>query len=234
VLHLSIPRRRRAHQAAPRRIFAARHLAAAAAVDEGLAYSTISAGMLLARKYLTGRGVDQAFADRYGSAYGRTAAKLYRAEHGTEPRKAWSNVNGTWRRVNGFLPAETAVLDKAFTTYKRTAEYVMAETETTADEPTVEAHRIPGCDGVWHHEGLCEIALDRLPLSDGDLNVTVNAHDGKPVELAVWQDFAGDLLRTYGRGEALAFADRIRRLADSIEQGAQLLAPAVADVAVAA
>ncbi|MGC4927219.1 hypothetical protein [Streptomyces sp. DT117] len=120
-----------------------RRIAAAAAVDKAVLYTTISAGMVLARRYLTGRGVDQAFADQYGSPFGRTAAKVYRTEMGTEPRKAWSNVHGKWRRVNGFLPSETAVLDKAFVTYKRTAEYVapapVAEpapaVQTTETEP---------------------------------------------------------------------------------------------------
>lgn len=101
-----------------------RHIGAAAAVDKAVLYTTISAGMVLARRYLTGRGIDQAFADQYGSPFGRTAAKIYRSETGTEPRKAWSNVHGKWRRVNGFLPDEADVLDKAFVTYKRTAEYV--------------------------------------------------------------------------------------------------------------
>ncbi|WP_411097192.1 hypothetical protein [Streptomyces sp. 020-2-3H-GM] len=101
-----------------------RRIAAAATVDKAVLYTTISAGMILARRYLTSRGIDQAFADQYGSPFGRTAAKIYRTETGTEPRKAWSNVHGKWRRVNGFLPADTPVLDKAFVTYKRTAEYV--------------------------------------------------------------------------------------------------------------
>ncbi|MFI9059824.1 hypothetical protein ACIGXQ_35700 [Streptomyces anulatus] len=111
-----------------------RRLAAAAAVDKAVLYTTISAGMVLARRYLTGRGVDQAFADQYGSPFGRTAAKVYRTEMGTEPRKAWSNVHGKWRRVNGFLPSEAAVLDKAFVTYKRTAEYI-APTAVVAPSP---------------------------------------------------------------------------------------------------
>lgn len=103
-----------------------RHIKAATAVDLGVFYSTLSAGMLLVRRYLTGRGIDQEFADRYGSAFGRTAAKIYRTSNGGEPRRAWSNVSGKWRRVNGYLPAEVDVLDEAFTTYKRTAEYVAA------------------------------------------------------------------------------------------------------------
>lgn len=108
---------------APKRPLAHRHLNAAAGVGEDVLYYTLSAGMVLARRYLTGRGIDQAFADRYGSAYGRTAAKLYRDVHGAEPRKAWSKVSGKWRRVNGFLPAETTILDKAFDAYPRTRDY---------------------------------------------------------------------------------------------------------------
>ncbi|MFB6567346.1 hypothetical protein [Streptomyces noursei] len=110
------------HSLTPRR----RHIAAVCGLDLGVLYTAISAGMLLVRRYLTGRGIDEAFADRYGSAYGRTAAKLYRASHGgAEPLKAWSQVNGKWRRVNGFLPVDAPVLEEAFVTYKRTAEYVL-------------------------------------------------------------------------------------------------------------
>ncbi|MFD3521656.1 hypothetical protein [Streptomyces sp. NPDC058653] len=123
------------HTLITRRPIASRTLAAAASVDKGVLYSTISAGMVLARRYLTGRGVDQSFADRYGSPFGRTAAKIYRSETGAEPRKAWSNVGGKWRRVNGFLPTETPVLDKAFVTYRRTAEYV-----TPAEPPAAEVY----------------------------------------------------------------------------------------------
>ena len=100
-----------------------RTLNAVTGIDLGVLYTTISAGMLLVRRYLTGRDVDQDFADRYGSAFGRTAAKLYRTANGAEPRKAWSHVNGKWRRVNGYLPAERNVLDDTFTTYPRTAAY---------------------------------------------------------------------------------------------------------------
>ena len=107
------------HAMEPRR----RTLIAVNGVDLGVLYSTISAGMLLVRRYLTGRGVDQAFADRYGSAFGRTAAKIYRTGHGAEPRKAWSLVSGRWRRVNGYLPADADVLDAAFAAYPRTAAY---------------------------------------------------------------------------------------------------------------
>ncbi|MFE7229849.1 hypothetical protein ACFVAF_04075 [Streptomyces sp. NPDC057596] len=110
-----------------------RHLNAVTGVDLGVLYTVISAGMVLVRRYLTGRGIDQDFADRYGSAFGRTAAKIYRTSNGAEPRRAWSNVSGKWRRVNGYLPTETEILDEAFTIYKRTAEYVAPE---PAPEPS--------------------------------------------------------------------------------------------------
>ncbi|MFI9174873.1 hypothetical protein [Streptomyces lincolnensis] len=121
-----------------------RHVRAAQAVDLRVLYTSISAGMLLVRRYLTGRGVDQEFADRYGSAFGRTAAKIYRTSNGAEPRRAWSLVSGKWRRVNGYLPTDAEVLDQAFTTYKRTAEYVapaptepLMEFESAADATVV-------------------------------------------------------------------------------------------------
>lgn len=112
-----------------------RHVNAAKAVDLGVLYTSISAGMLLARRYLTGRGIDQDFADRYGSAFGRTAAKIYRTANGSEPRRAWSLVSGKWRRVNGYLPTETEILDEAFGAYPRTAEYVAAEPAPAVDSP---------------------------------------------------------------------------------------------------
>lgn len=92
------------------------------------------------------------------------------------------------------------------------------------------AHLIPGCDGYGHDDGVCEIALDCLNLTSGEpnaLNVTVNASDGKPAELAVWQDWNGDLLRTSDPATAAAFADRLRAFAAAIDKGAALLASPV-------
>lgn len=43
------------------------HIAAGGDVDTAVLCTTISAGMVLARRYLTGRGIDQEFADQYGS-----------------------------------------------------------------------------------------------------------------------------------------------------------------------
>lgn len=200
-----------------------RIVAAASAVSRGVLYTTISAGMVLARTYMTGRGVDQDFANRYGSPFGRTAAKVYRTEHGTEPRKAWSNVNGKWRRVNGFLPAESAVLDVAFATYKRTAEYVLTETVTTADEPAEVECRIPGCDGTWHYDDMCDVVLADMSTAGVDLIAEVDSVDGGPVELVVWEGEGRDLLRTSDPAAGRAFADRLRALAHAIDKGAVLL-----------
>lgn len=210
------------------RPIASRHVAAAKGVEQGVLYATISAGMVLARPYLTGRGIDQGFADRYGSAYGRTAAKVYRAEHGTEPRKAWSNVNGKWRRVNGYLPTETAVLDTAFATYKRTAEYVVTAPASVA-EVTVPVEsfvcRVPGCDGVWHNDGVCETTLADVTTPNASLIVNVSAEDDETVQLVVWEGSDGrDLIRTTDQAQARAFADRLRELAVAVDRGADLLA----------
>ncbi|WP_030599381.1 MULTISPECIES: hypothetical protein [Streptomycetaceae] len=104
-----------------RRPLARRHLRAAAAVDTGTLYATLGAGMLFARQYLKERGCTQQFADRYGSPFGRTAAKTYRDTNSAEPRRAWSFAGGKWRRVNAYLPSERRVLDVAFRAYPRTA-----------------------------------------------------------------------------------------------------------------
>ncbi|WP_019548448.1 hypothetical protein [Streptomyces sulphureus] len=104
-----------------RRPLARRHLRAAAAVHPDVMYAALSAGMLFVRQYLRGRGCTQQFADRYGSAFGRVAAKQYRATYGTEPRRAWSLVHGTWRRVLAYLPEERDNLDAAVRAYPRTA-----------------------------------------------------------------------------------------------------------------
>ena len=82
---------------------------------------------------------------------------------------------------------------------------------------------IPGCDGYAHVDGICETELDSMPVVVGDLTVTVNVGDERPVELAVWND-SGELLRTHSPVEATAFADRIRAFAAAVDKGAALLA----------
>lgn len=106
---------------AGRRAVARRHISAAARVDTGVLYATLSAGMILVRRFLVARGTTTEFADRFGSAFGRVAAKTYRAETGAEPRRTWSNSTGKWRRVMGYLPDDAAVLDRALAMYPRTA-----------------------------------------------------------------------------------------------------------------
>lgn len=210
-----------------------RHIKAATAVDLGVFYSAISAGMTLVRRYLTGRGIDQEFADRYGSAFGRTAAKIYRTANGSEPRRAWSNVSGKWRRVNGYLPTETDVLDEAFTTYKRTAEYVV--TAEPASEPSpvevssteTDGCRLPGCDGTWHYSGECVVPLGEVGF-DGPESVlpAEMVHDETgPHIVAFAFDMGAKNLRREMRDQDAAreFIQNLRDLADSIDDWAEFL-----------
>lgn len=210
-----------------------RHLKAATGVDLGVFYSTLSAGMLLVRRYLVGRGIDQEFADRYGSAFGRTAAKLYRTATGSEPRRAWSNVSGKWRRVNGYLPAEVDVLDEAFTTYKRTAEYV-------APEPVVEeeyACQLPGCDGSWHYDSSCVVHLTEVAFDGKDtaLSAELSVTPGGTPSIVAF-DYNMESLSTRremrDRASAAEFTAQLRRLADAID-GAAAFLPAAPGSAVA-
>lgn len=197
-----------------------RHLNAAQAVDLGVLYSTVSAGMLMVRRYLTGRGVDQEFADRYGSAFGRTAAKIYRTSNGTEPRRAWSLVSGKWRRVNGYLPAETDVLDEAFGTYKRTAEYVAPEPATDPSEGY--ACRLPSCDGSWHIDGTCAVALPDVEFDADAISVLAAelADEGTAPKITAFA-FSMTSLETrrvmQDRASAAEFTAQLRRLADAID-----------------
>lgn len=105
-------------------------------------------------------------------------------------------------------------------------EHFSAPTSSAITLTTPPAHLIPGCDGYAHQDGVCETVFDCLTLGGqaNALNVTVNADGVKPVELAVWQDWDGDLLRTHDPAEAAAFADRLRAFASAIDKGAALLA----------
>lgn len=200
-----------------------RHVRAAQAVDLGVLYSSISAGMLLVRRYLTGRGIDQEFADRYGSAFGRTAAKIYRSARDAEPRRAWSVVSGKWRRVNGYLPAEVEVLDEAFTTYKRTAEYVV--------EPAAETEQpvclLPGCDGAWHHDGTCTVRLPEVEFDGADVVLSTElVAENQALEIVAFAfNMTSFETRRAMRDQASAseFTAQLRRLADAIDGAATLL-----------
>lgn len=206
-----------------------RHLHAAQAVDLGVLYTTISAGMLLVRRYLTGRGIDQDFADRYGSAFGRNAAKIYRAANGAEPRRAWSLVSGKWRRVNGYLPAEADVLDEAFAAYPRTAEYVVTAEPATEPSPAEESGdcRIPGCDGTWHYDGTCVVPLGEVAFDgeDSGLPAELVSDDSGPHLVVFAYDLASMNLRREMRDQAAAqsCAQQLRELADAIDGAAQHL-----------
>lgn len=206
-----------------------RHVSAAQAVDLGVLYTTISAGMLLVRRYLTGRGIDQDFADRYGSAFGRAAAKIYRASNGVEPRRAWSLVSGKWRRVNGYLPAEADVLDEAYAAYPRTAEYVVTAEPAAAEVPSTETDdcRIPGCNGTWHYDGTCVATLGEVAFDgeDSGLPAELVSDDTGPHLVAFAYDLASMNLRREMRDQTAAqtFAQQLRDLADAIDGAAQHL-----------
>ncbi|TBO57527.1 hypothetical protein EYS09_22205 [Streptomyces kasugaensis] len=143
----------------PRRRIAQRHLNAAAHVNHDVLYTTISAGMILIRRYLVDRGATPEFADRYGSAFGRVAAKTYRTTHDAEPRKAWSNSTGRWRRVMGYLPDDTDVLNTALAAYPRTARLTPEPADHT--RPTAEAdHQKTTLDYVHAPSGAEFVVMD--------------------------------------------------------------------------
>lgn len=204
-----------------------RHLNAVTAVDLGVLYTTISAGMVLARRYLTGRGVDQDFADRYGSPFGRTAAKIYRTSNGAEPHKAWSNVSGKWRRVNGYLPTETEILDEAYTAYPRTRDYVV--TAEPASEPSaVEGCQLAACDGTWHYDGVCVVQLGQVDFDGPDvaLSAELSATEGGAPTIVAFE-FNMSSLNTRremrDRASASEFTAQLRRLANAIDGAATIL-----------
>lgn len=197
-----------------------RHIKASQAVDLGVLYSTVSAGMLLARRYLTGRGIDQEFADRYGSAFGRTAAKIYRTATGAEPRRAWSLVSGKWRRVNGYLPTEAEILDEAYTTYPRTRDYVVTE-------PAPAACQLPGCDGAWHQDGTCTVRLPEVEFDGTDVVLSTElVAENQAMEIVAFA-FNMTSFETRramrDRASAVEFTAQLRRLADAIDGAAALL-----------
>ncbi|WP_405994075.1 hypothetical protein [Streptomyces sp. NBC_00986] len=219
-----------AHAAMLRR----RTLAAAQDVDLGVLYTTISAGILLARRYLTGRGIDQDFADRYGSAFGRTAAKAYRTTTGSEPRRAWSLVSGKWHRVNGYLPTEAAVLDEAYTTYPRTRDYVVTP-EPAAEPSPVEISseetngcRLPSCDGSWHYDGTCVVQLGEIAFDGPDVALAAEVSvpvDTEPSIVAFEFNMSSLNTRREMRDQAAAreFVQNLRDFADSIDDWAEFL-----------
>jgi hypothetical protein len=87
--------------------------------------------------------------------------------------------------------------------------------------------RIRGCDGRWHGQDMCDVVLADLGTTGVDLIAEVDAIDGGPVQLVVWEGEGRDLLRTSDPAAGHAFADRLRDLAAAIDKGTALLAPPV-------
>ncbi|MFJ4406783.1 hypothetical protein [Streptomyces sp. NPDC088910] len=112
--------------------------------------------------------------------------------------------------MNGYLPDEAAVLDKAFATYPRIADYVatVARPDMVAVDQTVDQHRIPGgCDGVWHQEGVCEATFADITTPGAALVVNVSSEEDRTTHLVIWEGNDGrDLLRTTNRADTVAFA----------------------------
>lgn len=94
----------------------------------------VNAGKTTTADYLRQLGADDAFVTSYSSPYGRTVAKVYRAETGAEPAK-----NGLAVRGHRLVPVfaygadDAAILEKAAREYKRTAELVDQHTEAPAE-----------------------------------------------------------------------------------------------------
>ncbi|MFJ2631082.1 hypothetical protein ACIO6U_03835 [Streptomyces sp. NPDC087422] len=88
---------------------------------------------------------------------------------------------------------------------------------------------IPGCNGSWHDEDICDTVLaDTATPAGASLIAEVEASPTEPTTLVVWEGEDGrDLLRTTNRADAVAFATNLRELADAVERGAALLAPNV-------
>ena len=95
----------------------------------------VNTGKVTTADYLRRLGADDAFVTSYSSPYGRTAAKVYRDEHGTEPVKSGLAARG--RKlvpVFAYGADDAAILEKAAREYKRTAELVAQRTEAPAKD----------------------------------------------------------------------------------------------------
>jgi hypothetical protein len=71
-------------------------------------------------EYLVQRGLPADW--RYGSWLGRVAAEIYRDTYRREPSRAFRFINGRFRRVMAYAPAERHVLTEAWDRYGRYAE----------------------------------------------------------------------------------------------------------------
>lgn len=119
------------------------------------------------------------------------------------------------------------VTHEAFVAWSFTDNPLLADDEVPEVEeyePVAEC-RLGNCDGYFHGEGVCEVALGRIEgaTRDGDLNVTVNVSGGKPAELAVWEDMGPDIVRTTDPAEAIAMAEKFEAFAAGIRKGARML-----------
>lgn len=79
-------------------------------------FATNSAALTTVAQYLRARGVNDDWITRWGSAFGRHAAKTYRASTGRNPYTTWEfDTRGKLRRHHAY-PGDAA-LDAAWTHY---------------------------------------------------------------------------------------------------------------------
>lgn len=100
-------------------------------------------------EYLVQRGLPADW--RYGSWLGRVAAEIYRDTYRREPSRAFRFINGRFRRVMAYRPAERHVLTEAWDRYGRYAEGRPAPTVRTRHVP---APRLTSIDAMrWTPTG---------------------------------------------------------------------------------
>lgn len=87
-----------------------------------------TAGLMTVGEYLRGIGFPEG--ERLASAFGRKCAKVYRANHGTEPKRTWAAVNGRIR-PSQFGYADVADLLAGAQVYKPTAAFLAEQQHIT-------------------------------------------------------------------------------------------------------
>jgi hypothetical protein len=98
-------------------------------------------------EYLVQRGLPADW--RYGSPLGKVAARVYRETYHHEPSRAWRLINGRFRRVMAYRPAEAHVLAEAWELYPRTG----APQAPAPSRPRPVLSRIDQVLEDWHGSG---------------------------------------------------------------------------------
>ncbi|MCC9154876.1 hypothetical protein LZP81_30960 [Streptomyces parvulus] len=94
-------------------------------------------------EYLIRRGLPADW--QFGSPLGRVAARIYRTTYHREPGRAFRLINGRFREVMTYTPAEQHVLTEAWESYGSTAGRIAAR-----PRPAAPARRT---GPTWHGSG---------------------------------------------------------------------------------